>query len=252
MKESFYGQEEKLEKIRKRIKGVENRRVGSEVFDQSTLLTLYDLANRGNIWVLNGVVKTGKEANVFHGEDKDGNSIAIKIHRVTTRDYNAMLKYIDGDRRFTNFRRNKREIINTWVRKEYKNLQRAIACNVRVPVPVAFKNNVILMEFIGESNVSAVMLKDYVMKDPTVMFNTIKRYVKNLYCSGNLVHADLSEYNILIWNDAPVVIDFSQAVIREHPRSEEFLKRDITNLVRFFSKYIELEEEKVLKSIKVC
>ncbi len=252
MKEGVIGLEEKLEKVRKRIKGVEDRRVASEVFDKSTLLTLYYLANRGVIWVLNGVVKTGKEANVFHGEDKDGNPVAVKIHRVATGDYKARLKYIEGDRRFKGLKKNTRSIIYTWVKKEFKNLQRARACNVRVPAPVAFKNNVLVMEFIGDNGKSAVMLKDWEMEDPARMFEMVLRHVKKLYCHGNLVHADMSEYNVLVWHGAPVLIDLSQAVIREHPSAGEFLERDVANLVRFFGKYIELDEEEVLKSIEDC
>ena len=252
MKEGFIDVEEKLEKIQKRVKGIEDKRVASEVFDKSTLLTLYDLANRGIIWVLNGVVKTGKEANIFHGEDKDGNPVAVKIHRVATGDYKAMLKYIEGDRRFKGLKRNKRSIVYTWVRKEFRNLQRARKCNVRVPAPVAFKNNVLVMEFIGDNGRPAVMLKDWEVKDPVRMFEMILGYVKKLYCRCNLVHADMSEYNVLVWNNKPVLIDLSQTVILEHPHSKKFLKRDVANLVRFFGKYVELDEEEVLKSIEEC
>ena len=56
----------------KRIKRVEDRRVGSEVFDQLTLKTLYKLAKMGNIHQLNGAISTGKEANVFKGVDDEG------------------------------------------------------------------------------------------------------------------------------------------------------------------------------------
>jgi RIO kinase 1 len=185
-------------------------------------------------------------------EDKDGNPVAVKIHRVATGDYKAMLKYIEGDRRFKGLKKNTRSIVYTWVRKEFKNLQRARECNVRVPAPVAFKNNVLVMEFIGDKGRPAVMLKDWEMREPARMFEMILGYIKKLYCDGNLVHADMSEYNVLVLNNEPVLIDLSQAVIREHPSSEEFLKRDVANLVRFFGKYIELEEEEVLKNIEDC
>lgn len=244
-----FGLEEKLEKIRKRVKGVEDTRVASEVFDTSTLLTLYDLANKGVIGVLNGVVKTGKEANVFYAEDKEGSPLAVKIHRVATGDYKAMLKYIEGDRRFK-LKKTKRSIVYTWVRKEFKNLQRARECGVRVPEPLAFKNNVLVMKFIGSQGRPAEMLRDFEMKDPERMFNLILGDVKKLYCQGNLVHADLSEYNVLVWRNKPVLIDLSQAVILEHPSSREFLKRDVANLIRFFKSDIGVEE--ALKIVEDC
>ena len=61
-----------LQKMRevKRLKSVEDRRVGSEVFDRITLQTLYKLANQGHIHLLNGAISTGKEANVFKGADE--------------------------------------------------------------------------------------------------------------------------------------------------------------------------------------
>ena len=63
-----------LQKMRevKRLKSVEDKRVGSEVFDRITLKTLYKLANQGYIHLLNGAISTGKEANVFKGADEDG------------------------------------------------------------------------------------------------------------------------------------------------------------------------------------
>jgi RIO kinase 1 len=85
-----------LQKMReiKRLKSVEDKRVGSEVFDRITLQTLYKLANQGYIHLLNGAISTGKEANVFKGADEDGNLVAVKIHRVTTSDFKKMQYYI--------------------------------------------------------------------------------------------------------------------------------------------------------------
>lgn len=244
--------DEKLDKIRRKVKGVEDRRVGSEVFDKSTLLTLYDLANRRIIEILNGVIKTGKEANVFYAEGREGESLAVKIHRVTTSDYKAMLRYIEGDPRFKGIKRSKRSIVYTWVRKEYTNLKRALECGVRVPRPIAYKNNVLVMDFIGEGRAPSPMLKDYEMVNPEKMFEEILSYAMKLYCRGKLVHADLSEYNILIQSGKPVFIDLSQSVIREHPNAEEFLRRDVANLVRFFRNYINIEEDTVYRRITGC
>jgi len=78
-----------LQKMRevKRLKSVEDKRVGSEVFDRITLKTLYKLANQGYIHLLNGAISTGKEANVFKGTDSEGKIVAVKIYRVTTSDF---------------------------------------------------------------------------------------------------------------------------------------------------------------------
>ena len=80
----------------KRLKSDADKRVGSEVFDSMTLKTLYKLANKGYIHLLNGAISTGKEANVFKGVDEDGKIVAVKIYRVTTSDFKKMQYYIQG------------------------------------------------------------------------------------------------------------------------------------------------------------
>ena len=56
-----------------------------------------------------------------------------------------------------------------------------------------------------------------------------------LFQKGGLIHADLSPYNILIKDDTPFLIDMSQSVLISHPRADEFLKRDLHNILTFFS-----------------
>ncbi len=55
------------------------------------------------------------------------------------------------------------------------------------------------------------------------------------YTKAGLVHADLSEYNIL-WMDGPIIIDVSQAVLKAHGNSARYLYRDIKNLTQYFTK----------------
>ena len=82
----------KVQKIRerKRRKGSEDRKVGSEVFDKITLETLYKLAKQDYIDILNGAISTGKEANVLKGITKDENYVAVKIYRIATSDFKKM------------------------------------------------------------------------------------------------------------------------------------------------------------------
>lgn len=242
----------KIDEIRKKIKGVEDKKVASEVFDKSTLLTLYELANKGAIDLLYGVIKTGKESNVFFGRGKKGEPLAVKIHRITTSDYKSMIRYIDGDRRFRGIKKTKRSIVYTWVKKEFKNLRVALECGVAAPKPIAYKNNVLVMEFVGENEISSPMLKSCWLKNPDKVLKKIVEYMKKLYCRGNLVHSDLSEYNILIKDEQPVFIDLSQAVIKEHPMAQEFLKRDVANIAKYFRMYMSTDESEILNYITKC
>jgi RIO kinase 1 len=58
-----------------------------------------------------------------------------------------------------------------------------------------------------------------------------------LYENAKLIHGDLSEYNVMVWKNEPVLFDVSQAVLIDHPLSDYFLKRDIMNLNNYFQKY---------------
>lgn len=244
--------ERELDALRKKVKGLEDLKVASEVFDKATLLTLYTLANKGYIDLLYGVIKTGKESNVFLGKDSTGKPLAVKIHRVTAGDFRAMRRYIEGDPRFTGFKKNRRGIVYTWVRKEFKNLERAYLAGVRVPKPIAFKNNVIIMEFIGSDATPSPMLKEERLSRPEEFFKELLANVKKLYCIANIVHADLSEYNVLVKDGLPVIIDLSSGVVKDHPLASEFLRRDIENLTRYFRRYFSVDYDEVYNYITSC
>jgi RIO kinase 1 len=236
----------------KRIKSVEDKRVGSEVFDSITLKTLYKLANTGYIHRLNGAISTGKEANVFKGLDEDDKFVAVKIYRVTTSDFKKMQQYIQGDPRFHVRTTNKRQLVNTWVNKEYRNLQRAYEAQVNVPKPIVAKNNVLVMEFIGdEEGDAALPMRQSEIKNPEELLNKVINNMKLLYQDAGLVHGDLSSYNILIQDGEPVIIDISQGMTRDHPISEELLNRDIDNIIKDFKKLkINMSHEDIKSAIK--
>ena len=235
----------------KRIKDDADKRVGSEVFDKITLETLYKLANQGYLQILNGAISTGKEANVFKGIDDNGYFVAVKIYRVTTSDFKKMQDYIQGDPRFKVNTNNKRQVINTWVNKEFRNLKRAYEYGVRVPKPIVAKNNILIMEFIGdEEGNPASLLKNANISNPQNVVEKIIKFVKILYKDAKLVHGDLSGFNILIKDDQPVIIDISQGVVVDHPIAEELLNRDIVNLLKDFKKLgIEISEDEIKSKI---
>jgi RIO kinase 1 len=241
----------KIDDLRRRVKGAEDLRTATEVFDRPTLMSLYYLAKRGYIDTLYGVVKTGKEANVLRARNAAGDDVAVKIYRVGTSDYNAMFQYLHGDPRFGKVRRDRRSIVYTWVKKEFKNLSRARDAGATVPAVLAFRNNVLVMEFLGEGGVPYPMLKDCKLEKPGAFFAILLNEVKAIYCGAGLVHSDLSEYNILVRDERPIIIDMSQAVLRDHPRSEEFLNRDVANLVRFF-KNEGISEKDIMEALKRC
>ena len=218
------------------MKEIEKFEIFKEVFDIPTMKTIYKLANDGYIDVMLGIIATGKEANVYLGKTPSGESIAIKIYSIETSDFKNMWKYIAGDRRFGKIKMNKRDIVLTWARKEFKNLELAYNAGVRVPKPIICRRNVLIMEFIVENDISAPIAKNLPPKEPKIWLSKVLNSIKVLYKKAGLIHGDLSEYNILNYDEEPVLIDIGQAVLIDHPNAEELLKNDIKNMLKWFKR----------------
>ena len=232
-----------LEERGVRLKDEDQIKVRSDVFDEVTLLALYKLVHKKLITAIGGPISTGKEANVFFGE-KGEEDLAIKIYLVQTANFRRMTEYLDGDPRFSNIRRTRKDIIFAWTKKEFSNLSRAKEAGVPVPEPIAFDRNILLMEFLGEDEHAYPQLRLVEMEDPEGLYARLVEYMRLLFQEARLVHADLSEFNILYDGENLHIIDMSQAVTRDHPRAIPFLVRDIRNVNRFFSGFVEVTDEK--------
>lgn len=223
----------KLEET-KRLKSVEDKQVSSEVFDDKTLKVLYKLANKGYIRSLNGVISTGKEANVFRGIDDDDNPVAVKIYRVMTLDFKKIKEYIAGDPRFKSHGNNTRQIITAWTQKEFKNLSRLYKLGLRVPEPYIAMENVLVMEYLeysDDDNSAAPPLSKAKLDNASEVFEEIIDFMDVAYNKAHLVHGDLSRYNILLSHGHPYIIDVSQSTLDSHPSSRSLLERDIKNIL---------------------
>jgi RIO kinase 1 len=222
-----------------KTKRSEDYQVIEEVFDKPTLLVIYGFMNNGVIDEIHGVVNAGKEARVYWGKDPQGNELAIKIYLTSSADFKkGMIPYIEGDQRFAHVRKDTRSLIYTWAQKEYKNLQRAKEAGVNVPEALAVQKNVLIMNFIGKNGKRAPLMKETTLEDPEKVFKILLTYMKRLYSKASLVHADLSEYNVMIWKRKPVVFDVAQSVLVSHPMADKFLRRDIENLHKYFNRKV--------------
>ncbi len=208
-----------------------------EVLDQHTRLVLYRFLNSGILHEVHGVVSSGKEARIYWGKDKKGEERAVKIYLTSSAEFKkGMIMYIEGDYRFKGIRRDTKSLINTWAQKEFRNLEAAYLAKVRVPKPIAVDSNVVVMEFIGQDGVSAPSLKEEPPENPSEAYNLLLTYVKRLYGDADLIHGDLSEYNLITWKGELVMFDMGQAVPKSHPMATFLLKRDLSNVNRFFSR----------------
>ncbi|MCX8147214.1 MAG: serine protein kinase RIO, partial [Candidatus Woesearchaeota archaeon] len=118
------------------------------VFDAHTENILFKLISQGHFDGLQSPISIGKEANIFTAL-KGSKKVIVKIYRLETCDFNRMYDYIKFDERYLNLKKNRRRVIFAWCQREFRNLMKAREANVKAPMPIAFKDNVLVMEFIG-------------------------------------------------------------------------------------------------------
>ncbi|MBD3192916.1 MAG: hypothetical protein GF308_19915 [Candidatus Heimdallarchaeota archaeon] len=144
--------------------------------------------------------------------------------------------------------------------KEFYLLKRAYDSGIRVPTPALQINNTILIRFIGSDWLPAPQMKDVVLEKPEETLNDLIQQLQLLYQKAQLIHGDLSEYNILIHNKLPVIIDFPQAIDMKllenrYPktlkRNLQVFQNDLENIRRYFEKkyQITFDFEKVFSFI---
>lgn len=259
-----------MQSVKKTKKGVETQgtgRAGSEsdatkggAMDPKVRTHITKAINNQLIERCNGVVKEGKEALVYHAEkglESFGYDVAIKVFK-RTQDFQGRADYFDGDSRYGkhSFRNaGKREQLELWTEKEFRNLLRANRAGVPVPTPLYHKENVLFMRFLGTSGWPSPQLREVQLRRGSSSWQTlywqVVDAVKLLYQQARLVHGDLSEYNVLvvpsnlvenfsrIGNSSgeelqAVLIDFGQAVDTQHPDAMALLQRDLDRILLFF------------------
>lgn len=228
---------------------VQNRKTFGEVFDKQTLLLLGKLISDKIIDQVDFPISTGKEANVFRGTTPDKTFVAIKIYRTATMTFKHIASYIEGDPRFQYGYKNRRDIIEEWARKEYRNLALLQQAKVRAPQPIKCIHNILIMGYIGDAIQAAPMLKDVLLSNPQKIYDEIMMFIKRMY-KKQVVHADLSAFNVLMFRQKPYIIDVGQGVLLDHPASMVFLKRDIHNICTYFKKFgIDSNEQHIFENL---
>jgi RIO kinase 1 len=197
-------------------------------------------------------LSSGKEASVYLCRATDtagGGLLAMKVygprdHRSFKNDhlYKAGRVILNGhDRRAvakkTAYGRQFEE--GWWTYREWEVLQALFAAGADVPRPVASMEGAILMEYLGDEEAAAPQLRQASLS-PSEARPVLDRLMWNveLALRNNLIHADLSPYNILWWDGRATIIDLPQAVDpRSNPHASELLSRDVENVCRHFERY---------------
>lgn len=221
----------------------------SEVFDRSTLLILSKLLKKEIISSIDYPISTGKEANVFRGVASSGGYVAIKIYKMETAPFFRKEEYLDGDPRFEHIKHKDKNIVLAFARKEFKNLEICKEAGVHAPKPHFLLGNVLVMGFLGEGDLPYPTMNMVGPLHGEKDLDSVLEDIRKMYKAG-LVHADLSEYNIMM-GDVPYLIDFGQGVVLRHPRAERFLERDVAIVLKYFAKFgFKRELDKTLEWIR--
>eukprot|EP00803_Ostreobium_quekettii_P000576 evm.model.scf_964EXC.1 EVM.evm.TU.scf_964EXC.1 scf_964EXC:3156-11457(-) len=204
------------------------------------MVVLLKMLNRDIFSKIAGCVATGKEANVYHAVTSTGSELAIKVYRTSVLTFKDRDRYVTGDFRFRRgySRHNPRKMVQVWAEKEMRNLTRLSKAGIRCPKPVELKMHILAMDFIGEDARAAPLLKDAKLDadESRKAYCQMLDILWRLYQKCKLVHADLSEFNILHFKDDCYVIDVSQSVDLDHPHALDFLREDCQHVNEFFLK----------------
>ncbi|MFH1750746.1 MAG: RIO1 family regulatory kinase/ATPase [Candidatus Micrarchaeota archaeon] len=221
-------------------------------FDDITIRTLKELMYKGVFSSLDFPIQHGKEAAVYRATKRKEDGLefmAVKIFKFEGPSFQRRTQYLEGDKRFS-VPKSKRGLVKIFAKKEYANLKLCKEAGVRVPKPLKHKENVVVMEFLGEDGVPGELLKDAEIGNPKETLGLILEDMRKMH-RAKLVHVDLSEFNIIWLADMPWIIDVGQAVLTHHPDADMFLNNDVFNILKYFAKLgVDVEGEKALKYIK--
>jgi len=225
----------------------------------SSLRAFYD---RGLINDILGLVKGGKEASVYRcqADPATGNTVlAAKVYRPrkfrnlrndsTYRQGRAILNPYGQDHDYARDQRITRAIgkktafgmqvaHTSWLMHEYTALERLHSAGAAVPQPVASSENSILMGYHGDGQLAAPTLNEISLHEEEALglFQEVLRNI-DIMLQHNLIHGDLSAYNILYWEGKITIIDFPQVIdLHGNDNAYAILKRDIQRICEYFSR----------------
>ena len=192
-------------------------------------LAINALVKAGIIESFGQSLGVGKEADVYDALNSKGERIAVKFHRLGRISFRQT-------RRTRGYTREH----STWLfqshiaaEKEFQAMRLAYDNGVSVPEPISQNRHVVAMGMIEGAQLSKY--KD--IGNPEKVLKEILRNLRKAYLKAHLIHADISEYNIILKPDGHIlIIDWPQAVKTDHANAAELLDRDIKNVLTFFSR----------------
>lgn len=192
---------------------------------------------------------SGKEAQVYVVRCGDQTRCAKVFKEASKRSFKQAVEYQEG-RKARNSRRaramskktkyGQKEQEDAWLNAEVDALNRLAAAGVRVPEPLGFVDGVLLMELVADEDGKAAPRLDDVTLSPEQARDFHSQVIREVVrmLSAGLIHGDLSEFNVLVDANGPVIIDLPQAVNASgNNNAERMLERDVDNMRRYFGRF---------------
>jgi RIO kinase 2 len=172
----------------------------------------------------------GKEADVYDALNPHGERIAVKFHRLGRISFRQIIR-----RRSYSTQRSASWLYQSRLaaEREYQALQFLFPYHIAVPEPISQNRHVVAMGMIE----GAELAEYKEISRPDKILGEILRNARKAYLKAGVIHADLSEYNIILKPDRHIlIIDWPQYVTKEHPNAEELLTRDVQNILQYFKR----------------
>lgn len=213
------------------------------VLDNRTRLLLFNLIDKKQIDDISLCINSGKEANVYLAKKGDM-LVALKIYATSILAFKKRAQYIEGDRRFQQMNAgssNSRRLVRLWAEKEFRNIVRVQTTQtINIPKQLFVEDTILAMEFMGNQQMAAPPLaqicKYLSVSRLNKIYYSLLRSMRDLFQKCQLVHGDLSEYNLLFWDKKVIMIDIGQAMDAQNPYAMVLLRVDIRNMNIFFAR----------------
>jgi len=171
----------------------------------------------------------GKEADVYDALTSEGKRVAVKFHRLGRPSFRQTRRKRSYSAERVGWLFQSRLAAD----KEYSNMRLAYNVGVAVPEPLGQNRHLVVMGMIEGGELTR--WKNLVT--PVRVLRRVMLNVRKAYMKAGVVHADLSEYNIIVEPNMKIlIIDWPQAVRTDHPNAGELLSRDVNCVLRFFAR----------------
>jgi RIO kinase 2 len=240
--------EYRLDRVHK-LGMLQRNKVGSVAyclnFEGYDVLALHTLFSQDHIESVGPSLGRGKESDVYRCLTKNGDQVALKLHRLGQTSFRNIRKfrsYVE-ERTHTSWL----YISRLSAKREYEGLKRVYKLNLRTPQPIAQNRHAVVMSIIQGEEIS----KFNELNDPDEHFNQIIQEYKLFFSRAKVIHGDLCEFNILLNPDDQIlIIDWPQWEDWNHPNAQELVTRDITNVCTFFKKHgVESNPNEIIQDI---